>query len=234
LPSAARNPFYSSRPSSPRYSSLRKAGYLQAFADDISGACPAACIPEFSTGVEEILAGAQLTLVPRKCHLYGRLAHTIPNPIFPVRTEGIRKIVGCPVGPPDFRRAQITDLLDKMVSSLNALKNYSPPAAFLFISKCINARANFICRVTELPDAAAIFEPFDLAIDTALGALADCPIDLQAQIRTLRRLPRKMRGPGIYDTQRTTRPQGEEPFASPYLRGYTDPLSLYSIPSDSC
>ncbi|KAJ1416930.1 hypothetical protein B484DRAFT_434399 [Ochromonadaceae sp. CCMP2298] len=59
-----------------------------------------------------------------------------------------------------------------MTDSLPLLQDYSPQASFLLITKCINARANFICRVTELPDAAAIFELFDRQIDTALMALS--------------------------------------------------------------
>jgi hypothetical protein len=172
-------------------------GYMQAFADDISGACPAVCIPDFSEGVQEILAANDLLLVPSKCAIHGRLAHTIMNPFLPVRSEGITKVVGCPVGPPAFRRAAVTGLLDKMTDSLPLLQDYSPQASFLLITKCINARANFLCRVTELPDAAALFEPFDRRIDTALAALADCPED--HEMRTLRSLPQRLGGLGVYD-----------------------------------
>jgi hypothetical protein len=172
-------------------------GYMQAFADDISGACPAVCIPGFSEGVQEILAAHDLLLVPRKCAIHGRLAHTIADLFLSVRSEGIAKVVGCPVGPPAFRRAAVNGLLDKMTDSLPLLQDYSPQASFLLITKCINARANFICRVTELPDAAAIFELFDRRIDTALAALADCPEG--HQLRPLRSLPQRLWGLGVYN-----------------------------------
>jgi hypothetical protein len=114
------------------------------------------CIPDFSEGVQEILAN-DLLLVPRKCAIHGQLAYTIVNPFLPVRSKCTTKVVGCPVDSPAIRRAAITGPLDKMTDSLPLLQDYRSQASFLIITKCINAREKNICRVAELPDAAAIF-----------------------------------------------------------------------------
>jgi hypothetical protein len=176
-------------------------GYVQAFADDISGSCPAACLPEFSVKVMKILEAYDLELVPSKCAVFGRLAHTIPDPLFPVLVDGIPKIVGCPVGPASFRKTQVELKLAKMTAALPALKTFNPQASYMLLAQCVNARATFLSRVTELPaeDIKTVFDKFDAAIDAALVRLADCPPDLRDQLRSIRLLPQKLGGLGIYD-----------------------------------
>jgi hypothetical protein len=176
-------------------------GYVEAYADDISGSCPASCIPAFGGQVKTILEEHHLTLVPRKCALYGRLARNIQDPEFPVLLDGIPKVVGCPVGPAPFRQAVIERKLAAMTASLPTLKTFNPQAAYMLIAHCVNARASFLSRVTELPAdiIKTLFDKFDTAIDEALARLADCPHHLRDQLRTLRRLPQKMGGLGIYD-----------------------------------
>jgi hypothetical protein len=81
------------------------------------------------------------------------------------------------VGPAPFRLAMTARSLDTMTAALPALTTFNPQAAFMLIAACVNARANFLARVTELPadETKILFDKFDSDIDAALFKLADCP-----------------------------------------------------------
>ncbi|KAJ1394158.1 hypothetical protein B484DRAFT_425373, partial [Ochromonadaceae sp. CCMP2298] len=65
----------------------------------------------------------------------------------------------------------------------------------------VQAHKNLVTSLDSIffADIKTLFDKFDSDIEAALFKLADCPPDLRAQLRTLRRLPQKLGGLGIYD-----------------------------------
>jgi hypothetical protein len=176
------------------------AGHIQAYADDVVGSLPAAAVGSFCAGAETLLASYGLTLVRHKCGIHGRLAHTIPDPIFPIFPNGLKKVLGCPVGPVEFRVNRVRESLDKMTACIPTLRSLGRQSAYILLTQCVNQRAQYLTRILEFGDrdGPRHFKIFDERIDAALRAILDCPLGEAERLHTMRCLPTRLGGLGVY------------------------------------
>jgi hypothetical protein len=117
------------------------AGQIQAYADDDFGSLPAEAMGPFCAGAETLLDGYGLTLVRGQCAIHGRLTDNILNPIFPISPSGMKKVLGCPVGPEDFRANCLRESLKKMTACIPTLQSLGKQSAYILLTVCVNQRA---------------------------------------------------------------------------------------------
>jgi hypothetical protein len=94
------------------------------------------------------------------------------EPAFKVLEEGV-KVLGCPVGPPQYRQQQIVKFAKAAVSGLRALSRVDKQAQLALMKQCINAKLDYLSRVTDPRDNHDGFAIFDAAITRALAQVAE-------------------------------------------------------------
>jgi hypothetical protein len=173
-------------------------GHLVAYADDVTGSLPAAALSDFCVQAVQILRRHDLIVVPEKCEIFGRLAVPIPSLNFVIRPDGLKRVLGCPVGGPEFRAACLRETVTKMLHSVPTLESMGRQSAFVLLARCVNQRAQFLARVLEGEDIRGQFQSFDDRIDDALAAILDCSASDRATLSTMRALPQRKGGLGVY------------------------------------
>jgi hypothetical protein len=176
----------------------RPVGHFAAYADDVTGSLPAAALEEFLKSAVRIMAKYDLILVPEKCLVHGRLAAPITTHGFHIQPDGLKKVLGCPVGRPEFRAQQLRHSLAEMTAVLPTLLGMGRQSAFVLLAKCVNQRAQYLARVLEGADIREQFHAFDASITQALARILDTPNDGTGALGDMRALPQRKGGLGIY------------------------------------
>lgn len=166
-----------------------------AYADDITICAPAAILQTVCTQLPEIFAEFDLQLVPEKCAMLGRAISDIERPVFPVAAEGIKKIMGCPVGSNEFCLAELQRSLDTMLTPLPYLRRIHPQSAFLLLTRCVNARASYVATTVDVPGARRLLQEFDNQVSAAIAEIAGC--QLTPLTCSIIQLPRGNGGLGV-------------------------------------
>lgn len=145
-----------------------------AYADDITICAPAAVLQDVCCQLSPLFDSFDLHLVPEKCTMLGRRMAGFHPPAFPVANDGIKKIMGCPIGSTRYCLAELQRTLQRMADPIPTLHRIQPQSAFLLLTRCINARASYLSNTLEVAGMLPLLQEFDARIVAAIVAVADC------------------------------------------------------------
>lgn len=119
----------------------------------------------------------------------------IPSP--PVWDPHGLKVLGVPIGAPDFIREILADKFGKSSKILTVLQDMDSALALPLINQCVNARPLFLIR-TVLPSIIKPYaEDFDKAVDVCLARLCKQAMPLDELSGLVRHLPVDAGGIGL-------------------------------------
>lgn len=161
---------------------------LVAYMDDCNVFLPRDRLPEVSQAIVEVFEHSGLILNVQKCQvLYSRQPpETEPGCPFPIQRHGSLSM-GVPTGPLQYRKDKTNQMLQKMQLPLRSLSRLSATASFAIARFCINTKASYLARVTDVFEMREQFDRFDTYMDTVvrdiieadLGTGTVSPRDLQ-------------------------------------------------------
>ena len=174
--------------------------FTAAYADDIAlGGDPdilCSCLPVIS---ESLATTTGLRVTMNKCKLFGAEPFAVPEdiPFIPISNEG-SILVGLPIGTEDYQQERCAIILEEASRGARHVSNamtVSAQVKFALISKCVNARPQYLTRNVHPDIIAGSLMQFDAAIDQSLESILGARLGPHRAI--LRGLPISHAGCGI-------------------------------------
>jgi len=170
------------------------------YADDIAlGGDPdilCSCMPVIS---DSLVNTTGLQVTTRKCKLFGAAPFVQPADLPPIPASNQGSIlVGVPIGSETFQEESCAIILQKAALGASRVRNASVTTAqvkFALLSKCVNARPQYLTRNVHPDIIAGSLLHFDNAIDQSLESILGA--QLGPHRATLRGLPITHAGCGV-------------------------------------
>jgi hypothetical protein len=86
--------------------------------------------------------------------------------------------MGVPTGPLQYRHDKIRKMLDQMQVPVRSMAHLSALAGFAIVRFCVNTRAGYLARVTDVFEMREHFDRFDCYVDTVLRAIIEADLGL--------------------------------------------------------
>jgi hypothetical protein len=154
---------------------------LVAYMDDCNVFLPRDRLPEVSQVIVEVFEHSGLLLNVQKCQvLYSRQPpESEPGCPFPIQRHGSLSM-GVPMGPLQYRRDKTNQMLQQMQLPRRSLSRLSATASFAIARFCINTKASYLARVTDVFEMREQFDRFDTYMDSVVRDIIEADLGLGA------------------------------------------------------
>lgn len=154
---------------------------LVAYMDDCNVFVPRNRLAEVSQVIVDVFDRSGLILNVNKCQvLYARNPPQVePHCPFPIQRTGALSM-GVPTGPLAYRREQTSKMLEQMQLPIRSIARLSATASFAIARFCINTRASYLARVTDVFEMREQFDRFDTYMDNVVRSIIEADLGLGA------------------------------------------------------